>query len=169
MESNEKRLPVGQLLVHLLRLFRSELFTRMQEAGYTELRQPHMHFFGNIEPGGSRLTELAARANMTRPSMAEIVDELERDGWVERVPDPTDGRAKLVRLTDRGRELVREALRNVREMEDEYGRRIGKKRFEEACRALQELLDALDPETTARYYTRDAVSHQTRRRGRADA
>jgi DNA-binding MarR family transcriptional regulator len=156
MTSSEKRLPIGQLLVHLLRLFRSELFTRMQEAGYTELRQPHMHFFGNIDPGGTRLTELAARANMTRPSMAEIVDELERDGWVERVPDPSDGRAKLVRLTAAGRELVREALRNVREMEDDYRRRIGKERFEQACQALQDLLDALDPEVAARYYARPA-------------
>jgi DNA-binding MarR family transcriptional regulator len=156
MESSEKRLPIGQLLVHLLRLFRGELFTRMQESGYTELRQPHMHFFGNIDPGGTRLTDLAARANMTRPSMAEIVDELERDGWVERVPDPSDGRAKLVRLTAAGREIVREALRNVREMEDDYGRRIGEKRFELACQALQDLLDALDPEVTARYYVRPA-------------
>ena len=73
---------------------------------------------------------------MTRPSMNELVDQLEATGYLERVPDPTDGRAKLVRLTRKGRRAVAQALRWVREIEAAYARRVGPERFEAACRTL---------------------------------
>ena len=60
--------------------------------------------FGNIEPDGSRLTDLAERAHMTKQSVGEVTTELERRGYLERVPDPGDGRAKIIRLTERGRD-----------------------------------------------------------------
>ena len=62
--------------------------------------------FAQIRPGGSRLTELAAGAGMTPQSMGEIVDELEGLRYVERRPDPSDRRAKLITLTGRGRAAV---------------------------------------------------------------
>ena len=58
--------------------------------------------FGNIDPEGSRLTELAERARMTKQSVGEVATDLEQRGYVERVPDPADGRAKIIRLTERG-------------------------------------------------------------------
>ena len=69
---------------------------------------------------GARLTELAARSNMTLPAMAELVDELEQAGYVARRPDPSDGRAKLIRPTHEGRRALARALRAVREIEDQY-------------------------------------------------
>jgi len=105
-----------------------------------------MQVFGNIHRRGTRLTELAARANMTRPSMAELVDDLEAKGYLERHPDPDDRRAKLICLTPLGRQAVRTALLNVKEMEKDYARRVGEQRFEEMCRTLQDLLDDLAQE-----------------------
>ncbi len=135
--------------MRMLRQFRVELLRRMHEAGYTDARDPHMQVFGNIDRQGTRLTDLAARANMTRPSMAELVDDLEAKGYLERRPDPDDRRAKLIYLTPSGRQAVRTAIQNVKEMEKDYARRVGEKRFEEMCRALQDLLDDLtqDPPT----------------------
>jgi DNA-binding MarR family transcriptional regulator len=97
------RLPIGQLLVRATRQFREELFRRARAAGADDLREAHLQVFGTIDWGGTRLTDLAARAQMTRPSMNELVDQLEAAGYLERVPDPSDGRAKLVRLTRPGR------------------------------------------------------------------
>jgi DNA-binding MarR family transcriptional regulator len=143
------RLPIGQLLVRATRHFREDLFRRARAAGATDLREAHLQVFGTIDWGGTRLTELAARAQMTRPSMNELVDQLEAAGYLERVPDPTDGRAKLVRLTRRGRRAVTQALRWVREIEAAYAHRVGPEQFEAACRTLQALLDPDEPAAPA--------------------
>lgn len=142
--SNSARLPIGQLLVHHLRLFREQLLAEAEqaatEAGVT-LRMSHLHVFGNIQAEGTRLTDLAAWAGMTRPSMAELVDELERQGLVERRPDPSDGRAKLVMLTTAGWDAIHTGRAIIARIEADYAERIGAERFEAACWALQDLLD----------------------------
>jgi DNA-binding MarR family transcriptional regulator len=134
------RLPVGQLLGLMLRRFRADLFAWGEAAGYTNLRLSHLQVFGNIDWTGTRLTELAARAAMTRPSMIELVDELQQAGYLERRPDERDGRAKLICLTRDGRRIVVQALRAVRQIESTYAREVGAARYEEACLTLQELL-----------------------------
>lgn len=79
--------------------------------------------------------------------MAELVDDLEAKGYVERLPDPSDGRAKLICLTERGWEGVRAARAVVEDLERDYGRRVGQRRFEETCKVLQELLDSIAGES----------------------
>lgn len=71
--------------------------------GFPEIRPAHSAIFRNIDPAGTRASELAQRAGITKQSVAYLVDGLETDGFVETVPDPEDGRARLVRLTGRGR------------------------------------------------------------------
>jgi DNA-binding MarR family transcriptional regulator len=130
--------------VHHLRLFREHLLAAgepiAQEAGI-RLRLSHLHVFGNIKAEGTRLTDLAAWAGMARPSMAELVDELEADGLLERRPDPSDRRAKLVMLTPAGWDAIRAGRAIIADIEADYARRIGADRFETMCRALQDLLD----------------------------
>ncbi|HET8568966.1 MAG TPA: MarR family transcriptional regulator [Candidatus Limnocylindria bacterium] len=147
--SARRRLPIGQLLGRLQRHFRLALYRRAREAGYTDVREAHLQVFGTIDWTGTRLTDLAARANMTRASMAELVDELERNGYVERRPDPEDGRAKRVCLTRRGRKLMTRALRAVEEIERVYASAIGTERFERMCRSLQTVLEAQSQESGA--------------------
>jgi DNA-binding MarR family transcriptional regulator len=100
--------------------------------------------FGNIKADGTRPTDLAAWAGMARPSMAELVDELEADGLLERRPDPSDGRAKLVLLTSAGWDAIRTGRAIIAGIEADYARRIGVERFETMCLALQDLLDDLN-------------------------
>ncbi len=142
-----QRLPIGQLLVHHLRVFRGQLLAAgeplARDAG-VRLRLSHLHVFGNIKADGTRLTDLAAWAGMTRPSMAELVDELETDGLVERRPDPSDGRAKLVALTPAGWDAIRTGRAIIARIEADYALRIGAERFETMCWALQDLLDDLN-------------------------
>lgn len=140
MNTRERRLPVGQLLGLMLRRFRADLLAWGQEAGYPNLRQAHLQVFGNIDWTGTRLTDLAARAAMTRPSMLELVEELVQAGYLERRPDERDGRAKLICLTRDGRRVLAQALRAVRDIERVYAEEVGAARFEEACLTLQELL-----------------------------
>lgn len=142
----DQRLPIGQLLVHHLRLFREQLLAEAQheatEAG-VKLRMTHLHVFGNITAEGTRVSDLAAWAGMARPSMIELVDELEDQGLVERRPDPTDGRAKLIVLTSAGWHAIRTGRAIIGRIEADYAQRVGAPRFEEMCWALQDLLDDL--------------------------
>lgn len=138
------RLHVGQLLTQLTRLFQAELFDRLKAAGLADARVQHTHVTAYIKAEGSRLTDLATRARMTLPSMSEIVDDLQRIGIVERRPDPGDGRAKLICLTDAGWRAMRIARREIAAIEAEYAQLVGAQRFESAAAALDELLRALD-------------------------
>ena len=141
------RLAVGQLLLHHLRWFREQLLTEgeqlARDAG-VKLRLSHLHVFGNIKADGTRLTDLATWAGMARPSMSQLVDELEADGLLERRPDPSDRRAKLVCLTPAGWEAIRAGRAIIARIEADYANRIGTDRFEAMCWALQDLLDDLN-------------------------
>ncbi len=134
---------IGQLLVRLLREFRAELSAPAEERGYTDLREAYMHVFGNVGIGGIRLSELAARAQLSLPTVSELVTELERRGYLERRPDPSDGRARLIYPTARGRELLDDAGDRVAEIEQHWGELVGQDEFERACQVLARLLGIL--------------------------
>jgi DNA-binding MarR family transcriptional regulator len=138
-----QRLHIGQLLVQLTRLFQTELFARLVASGLTDARVSHTHVTAYIKADGSRLSELAAQARMTLPAMSELVDDLQRLGIVERRPDPSDGRAKLICLTDAGWEAMRTARRVIGEIEADYAQRVGAEEFEATAQTLDALLRSL--------------------------
>ncbi len=130
-------------MTQLTRLFQTELFAGLVAAGLSDARVPHTHVTAYIKAEGSRLTELAAQARMTLPAMSELVDDLQRLGIVERRPDPSDRRAKLICLTDAGWEAMRTARRVIAEIEAEYTEIVGAERFEAAAETLDEILRGL--------------------------
>jgi DNA-binding MarR family transcriptional regulator len=99
--------PLGVIAVfrRTARAMVTELIERLQDLGYADVVPAFHAVFENIDPGGTRLTDLARRADMTHQSMSELVGVLERRGYVERRSDPADGRARLVCLTWLGAEL----------------------------------------------------------------
>jgi DNA-binding MarR family transcriptional regulator len=137
------RLAIGQLLGRLLREFRSELFAPAAAHGYPDVREPHLQIFGNVGIDGVRLTELAARAQLSLAATSELVNELQHLGYLERRPDESDGRAKLIFPTARGRRALDDAGDRVAEIERHWSGLVGPDRFAAACRTLQELLDVL--------------------------
>lgn len=141
------RLAIGQLLGRLLREFRTELFAPASEGGYPDLREPHLHIFGNVGIDGVRLTELAARAQLSLATTSELVSDLERLGYFERRADPSDRRAKLIFPTGHGRQALNDAGNRVAEIEHHWREVIGGARFNEMCASMQHLLDALGGET----------------------
>jgi DNA-binding MarR family transcriptional regulator len=113
--------------VTLIGLFRrtahlmvAELVDRLAAAGYPDLPAATHPVFENLDRDGTRLTDLAARTDMTHQSMGELIDTLEHRGYVERRPDPGDGRARLVCLTAKGRQAVRVALREIAAIEADW-------------------------------------------------
>lgn len=115
------------------------LHRRFAERGHPEVRPPHGNVMQYLDDAGTRVSDLARRAQMTKQSMAELVAHLERHGYVERVPDPRDRRAKLVRATARGRELYAIAREVVAEIERDWTARLGAAKMRQLKRLLAEL------------------------------
>lgn len=144
------RLAVGQLLVRLLREFRRELSAPAAAAGYGDIRDPHLQIFGALGVGGVRLTEIAARAQLSLAATSELVNDLQSLNYLERQPDPRDGRAKLICLTERGRGLMAHAADRVATIEERWSLVVGDWAFTEMCAVMQRLLDSLDPSEARR-------------------
>ncbi|HEY2048097.1 MAG TPA: MarR family transcriptional regulator [Caulobacteraceae bacterium] len=122
---------------------RTRVYARLAEAGFPDIRPAHSSLFRNIFAGGSRVSELADRAQMTKQSMAYLADSLAAAGYVTLEPDPTDGRAKLVRLSEKGL-LAQEAMvRLSAAIEREFGELIGQKEMADLRRSLERLADRL--------------------------
>jgi len=119
------------------------LHRRFAERGHPEIRPPHDNVMQFLDDAGTRVSVLARRAQITKQSMAELVAHLERLGYVERVPDPTDRRAKLVRATPRGKQLYAIAREVIAEIEAEWTRQLGKTKMRQLRELLEELNAAL--------------------------
>lgn len=139
---NEFRHPMIRLLDVGLGAFSEELTRRVAETQFNDIRITHGCVFGNIDPAGTRLTDLAERAFMTKQSVGEVVSDLEQRGYVERVPDPSDGRAKIIRLTGRGQEAMALGREIIDEIEQEWAERYGAERVA----ALRSSLEAITAE-----------------------
>jgi DNA-binding MarR family transcriptional regulator len=136
--------PSHTQLIRLLNMalveFAEELHRRIAAAGFGDIRPGHGCVFGGIDPdNGSRLTELAERACMTKQSVGEVTSDLEERGYLERVADPSDGRAKIIRLTETGRAAYAIGRRLIDELEREWAERYG----EERIAALRDALEAV--------------------------
>lgn len=103
------------------------------------IKPNHSAVFAQLGPSGARLTELAAGAGMTPQAMGEIVDELESLGYVVRNPDPRDRRAKLITMTDKGREALAAAERTIIGLEQDIVAVLGERGHQQ----LREMLAAL--------------------------
>jgi DNA-binding MarR family transcriptional regulator len=106
----------------------------------TVLRGSHTQVFECLDREGTRLTTLAERARMSHQAMGEMVDELTRHGYLERVPDPADGRARLIRPTARGRAELARAADQLRLLHDRWQRELRDVTVVQVVEALQTLI-----------------------------
>ena len=133
--SRHERPNIGILLRDLHQEIVRRVTAGLAEAGFGDIRPAHTAVFQHIDAEGSRLTDLAERAQITKQSMGYLVDHLETGGYLERRRDPADRRVVLICLTDRGWEQIRTALSIIDAIEDDWSRRIGKRRMQQ-LRAL---------------------------------
>jgi DNA-binding MarR family transcriptional regulator len=124
------------------------LHAALPAAGFRDIRPAHsINLFRVIDAHGTRPTELARRAGVTPQAMAEIVRYLEDRGYAERVPDPTDGRGRIVKLTPRGHHASAVAGRVFAGLEARWEEQLGEDRMVQLREMLGELasLEARSP------------------------
>ncbi len=98
-----------------------------------------------VNSSGMRLTDLAEQARVTKQTAGALIDQLERSGYVVRTTDPTDARARLVTLSDKGMAVCRAAGEEIAKVEDEWRRFLGERRFQQLRDALTALREITDP------------------------
>ncbi|OBF95008.1 MarR family transcriptional regulator [Mycobacterium sp. 852002-51152_SCH6134967] len=98
-----------------------------------------------VNSSGMRLTVLAEQARVTKQTAGALIDQLERSGYVVRTTDPTDARARLVTLSDKGMAVCRAAGEEIAKVEDEWRRYLGARRFQQLRHALTALREITDP------------------------
>ncbi len=139
--------PGGANLDQLLRVpfqaLVAELHRRLAEAGFGDIRPAYTSVFALLDEHGMRLGELAERAQLTKQLMNYLVTTLEQLGYVERAPDPTDGRARIVRLTARGLQASQAGRRIIFEIEADWAARAGGKRMRRLRSDLETLANAI--------------------------
>jgi DNA-binding MarR family transcriptional regulator len=134
-----------RLLLEARRSIADELAAELTDRGYDDLRPGHAAVFLAIDRRtGSRLVDMAADARVTKQAMMASIDELELRGYVRRVADPTDTRAKLVRLTARGRTAAAQCRRAVQAVDLRTRRRLGDRAYDTFVDALLELAEPTD-------------------------
>src|SRR3954471_21871453 len=138
-------LNVGLLMFIAYRAMENEAFAALAAAGHTDITRAQGKLLQRVHENGSRVTELAESAQVTKQTAGYLVDQLERAGYLERAPDPSDARARLVRLTDKARRMVPIADRAVAEVEARWTTHLGRRRMEQLRDTLTRLREITDP------------------------
>jgi len=137
-------LNTGLLLFIPYRAMEQRIFAALAAAGH-EITPAQARVFQRIAPGGSRTTDLAEQAGVTKQTAGFLVEQLERQGYVERVPDPVDGRARLVRVAPRGAESIAHTTHVIAEIEAEWRAHLGDERMDRLRADLAVLREITDP------------------------
>lgn len=130
---------LGQSLMEVARHFQRHALEGFLKEGHAGLQASHQAVLTHLSLSGTRLTELAKRASMTKQAMGQLVDEVESLGYVERIPDPTDRRAKLVRFTEKGCQLMKSGTRVGDSIHQRYTEILGERKMERLRGLLGEL------------------------------
>ena len=142
--SAEEPIIFSQLLRRPYEALLMRLHTELDAAGYADTYPSWgTNIFHHLRERGLRLTELAERTHTTKQALRYTINQLEAAGYVERVPDPTDGRAKIIRLTERGWEGRRVADEIIASIEHECVQMLGGERMRQFEALMKEVSSVL--------------------------
>jgi DNA-binding MarR family transcriptional regulator len=136
---NDFWIPMAGLFDIAKEAFFEDFREELEQTEFGDIRPTHGCVFRFVRGPGMRLTVLAEMAGMTKQSIGEIVDDLEARGYVKRVPDPEDKRAKLICLTERGERAQETGLALFSKVEEQWAERYGAKRMAQLRELLEEI------------------------------
>ena len=132
-----------QLVAQAFAQLMDDLVQHLIESGYDDLRPTHcLNVFRFMDCDGTRPTTLARRAGMTPQAMGELVTYLERHDYVRRIPDPSDGRGRVVVYADRGTQAAEVATKYLADLESRWVSVVGKSRLTAVKSALAQIVAA---------------------------
>jgi len=144
-ESGERSRYIGASMRLLWQWVWAENYEGVVRAGYHDLNPAHVGLFRHPTLDRRRLTDIARQMQITKQSVHELVGHLEACGYLVRVPDPADRRARIVQLTAKGRRLEAVIRAQARHAEERIAEILGPHRFADMQQALEELITELTP------------------------
>ncbi len=156
------RIPLTGLLDVALEAMLAEFRAELERTEFSDIRPTHGCVFRFVKGDGMRLTRLAELASMTKQSVGEIVDDLVERGYAERVPDPADRRAKLICLTERGREAQTQGFGLFAEVEERWIERYGPDRIAQLRETLEEIAASETPDAVPELERPELAKLETR-------
>jgi DNA-binding MarR family transcriptional regulator len=145
MVESEERVLFSQLLRNPYEALLTRLHVGLAEAGHADSYPSWgTNVFFCLREGGLRLTELAERTHTTKQAIGYTVNRLEEAGYVERAADPRDGRAKIIRLTERGWEVRRLADGIIEGMEEECVHSLGREKMSQFATLIRDVTRVLE-------------------------
>lgn len=136
---------LGVLLFVAYRAMENEVIEGLAVAGFDDVTLAQARVFQRIDAGGSRLTDLAQAAQVTKQTAGFLIDQLERAGYVQRRPDPQDGRARLICVAERGAATVAVGARVIADVEARWTAHLGARRTAQLRGILSDLRQITDP------------------------
>jgi DNA-binding MarR family transcriptional regulator len=115
----------------------AQVYARVVAAGYEDLGRSHVAMFRYPTPDGLRPSELADQLQITKQSVNDLLGEMEERGYLVRVDDPTDGRARVIRLTAKGRQLEKTVYDGAQSAELAIAELLGPRHFTQLRDALE--------------------------------
>jgi DNA-binding MarR family transcriptional regulator len=135
---------LGVLMFIPYRHLEQRILAVVLEAGHP-ITLAQARIFQRVDHRGSRLTSLAESAQLTKQAAGFLVDQLERAGYVERAADPEDGRARIIRITERGYDVIAVATAEQAKIEAAWARHLGPRATRDLRQALERLREITDP------------------------
>ncbi|MCX2933594.1 MarR family transcriptional regulator [Mycobacterium sp. CVI_P3] len=135
--------PTLMFIAH--RAAEAQVMAAVTAGGNDDLTLAQARLLQRMHPNGIRVTDLADQAGVTKQTAGALVDQLEGSGYVRRVADPADARARLVILTDKGLTLCQATAAEVAKIEHQWRKHLGAKRYHELRAALVDLREITDP------------------------
>jgi DNA-binding MarR family transcriptional regulator len=148
-----KKASLGQVLLRTARRFNERGIARVRDHTGLPLRPAHLALFPHIDLDGTRATEIAARQGVSKQAVGPLLGDLVKWGVLERVPDPDDGRARLLRFSREEGMTLLDGLAVLSEIEAELARLLGTDRLDALRRELLALDAALDEPEPSRSET----------------
>jgi DNA-binding MarR family transcriptional regulator len=142
---DEDPINFGVLLLIPYRHMEDRILQAVRDAGFTDVTLAQARVFQRLAPEGSRLTDVAAQAQITKQSAGVLVDELEKLRYVRRVADPTDKRARLIRIEPRGRRVIEVSKVAHDQIVAEWREYLGTRNFTLLREILEQLREITDP------------------------
>lgn len=128
------------------RALKLDMLRHAQAMGHTEIQASHNAVYATLPPEGARSADMAQRAGITRQSMGEIIREMVALGHLEMVPDPTDGRAKIVKWSEHGKRVASDGFDHIVELDRLFRERFGDADVDTTYRVMLGIMEMLSPE-----------------------
>ena len=133
---------IGRLLFYCFNLTLDRTTTKLERRGHQNMGMAQSILLRNLDFSGTQITVIAKRAGVTKQAIVKVARNLQHRGYLKIAPDPTDRRAKLVMLTRKGYQFVRDVIEISEEIENELAAAVGRKKIDQLQATLQAMLQA---------------------------